>query len=471
MRIKEEINCDGDFWLPSAPDKRISGTLNISDGGKIELEVLGAFHETAGEQTSAINDRGVIERIIGRIEKYGFVTLDGCFYKYRPLFSGDFSKSLLHVGKALLGVAYDDKEPILTKTIQFSVEGVDEWIGLSGINVDYQEETRTAIIKYSPLKEVSLNLNDDMQLLITFSWTHPGFPNITEAKITQKTYFKLLSQQERQLGDFTSLAHKLTTFLCFAIDKPVCINQIAATVKTIRRGPNDQDINNGTPELVSIPLYYASLPYTKEVPKIGWYHMLFRYQRIEVNADRIINNWLQAYARFERALDLYFAVFTGRILYLEDKVVALAHGLEIYHRRTSEETRIDNSEFERLIETLRKLCPEEHQKWLCERLKYGNELSLRKRLQKIAEPFNDFIGDKSERDKLIGSIVDTRNFLTHYDGSLESRAASGDKLVRLYRRMEAIFQLLILQELGFPRTEIQSFLAKNDKLRQKLKAI
>ena len=103
-----------------------------------------------------------------------------------------------------------------------------------------------------------------------------------------------------------------------------------------------------------------------------------------------------------------------------------------------------------------------------EKLKYGNELSLRHRLQRIIEPFKEFIGDKNEPDKLIGSIVDTRNYLTHYDESLKTRAASGDKLIRLYRKMEAIFQLRLLQELGFTRTEIQSIFDKNYKLHKKL---
>ena len=46
MRIKEEIKRSGYFWLPSASEKKLPGTLTISDGGKIELEVVGLFDET-----------------------------------------------------------------------------------------------------------------------------------------------------------------------------------------------------------------------------------------------------------------------------------------------------------------------------------------------------------------------------------------------------------------------------------------
>jgi len=457
LRVKEEIKRPGYFGLPSASEKKIPGTLTISDGGKIELEVVGLFDETAEGQNGAISDRGEFERIVGNIEKYGLVTLDGCFYKHWHPFSSGISKSLLHVSKALLGIAYDDRESLVLNALRFSVEGIDEWVGLSGINVDRQIEERTATITYSPLDEISLNLNNSMKLLIIFSWTLPGFPIITEAKTTKKAGFKLVSQHERLLEDFISIAHKLTAFLCFALDKTVCIDQLAATLNTGESVSSDP-----------IPLYYESLPYTKEVPKLDWHHMLFQYREIEANAEQIINSWLQAYDKIEPVLNLYFGVTTGGLRYLDAKVLALAQGLESYHRRTSDETLMDKGDFENLRETLKVQCPEEHRKWLSEKLNYGNELSLRQRLQKIIEPLKEFIGDKSQQDKLIASIVDTRNYLTHYDESLKAKAASGEKLIHLYYKMEAIFQLRLLQELGFTQTEIKSVLDKSYRLREKL---
>ena len=457
MRIKEEIRRSGYFGLPSASEKKLPGTLKISDGGKIELEVVGLFDETVGRQNDGSNNRGEFERIVGQIEGHGLVTLDGCFYKHWHPFSNGISKSLLHVGKALLGIAYDDQEPLLFNVLQFSVEGIDEWVGLSGINVDYQDEKRTATVTYSPLDEISLNLNNGMKLLISFSWTLPGLPHITEAKITQKACFKLVSQQERPLEDFISIAHKLTIFLCFAVDKTVCIDQMAATSNA-----------DGSEFPSPIPLYYESLPYTKEVPKVYPYHMLFRYPAIKAKTEQILNNWLQIYEKIEPALNLYFGVTTGGLRYLDAKVLALAQGLEIYHRRTSDETRIGNADFEKLREALETQCPEEHKNWLSERLNYGNELSLRQRIKRIIEPFNEFMGDEDQRDTLIRNIVDTRNYLTHYDKSLESRAANGEELLRLYYKMEAIFQLCLLQEVGFTQPEIKSVLEKSYKLRETL---
>lgn len=41
MRFKEPEKLSGFFWVVNKPDKRIPGVLSISDGGGIELEIIG----------------------------------------------------------------------------------------------------------------------------------------------------------------------------------------------------------------------------------------------------------------------------------------------------------------------------------------------------------------------------------------------------------------------------------------------
>jgi hypothetical protein len=373
------------------------------------------------------------------------------------------SKFSFYVNTALIGVAYDDKQIVSLNRFKFSVEGIDEWVGLSGIKVESQIEKRTVSITYSQPEEILLNLKNGMNLSITFSATPPRFPNTTEAKITQKTYFKLVSEQERPLNHFTSAAYKITTLLGFAIDKTVCLEQVSATFDAI-----PQDITNNKTLPVSISVYYESQPYTEIEPKIDRDRMLFRFGQIREDAERIVNNWFDAYEKIDPALNLYFSTKTGAYQYLEGKFLALAQGLETYHRRTSNEKLMDEAE---LTENLIKQCPEKNQKWLSGRLEYGNELNLRKRIKNIIEPFNDIIGTKKQRNKLITTIVDTRNYLTHYNEALESKAASGRDLWLLCLKMEAIFQLRLLQVLGFTQEEVQSVFDHSHQLQQKLKEI
>lgn len=90
---------------------------------------------------------------------------------------------------------------------------------------------------------------------------------------------------------------------------------------------------------------------------------------------------------------------------------------------------------------------------------------------KKLEPFRALLGTSQERSKLIRSIVNTRNHLTHYDKSLESVAVGGRDLWLLCLKMEAIFQLHLLQVLGFKQEEVKSIFDNSIELQQKLKEI
>lgn len=75
MRLPEQMEEAGYFWLPDKIEKKLPGTLRITDTGKITLEVLGLF----GDLVDELNNRQVnLKRIVGVIEEGRFVTLDRC---------------------------------------------------------------------------------------------------------------------------------------------------------------------------------------------------------------------------------------------------------------------------------------------------------------------------------------------------------------------------------------------------------
>lgn len=272
-----------------------------------------------------------------------------------------------------------------------------------------------------------------------------------------------MSTESRGLDEFMSIIHRITTFLCFAIDRTVCLEDITATSNDILTNVGD---DKSIPALIKI--YYKSIPYLKNDLKIDLHRMLFGYRQIEKDAAKIINNWIDAYDRIDPALNLYFSTKVEAQKYLDGKFLALVQGLETYHRRMSTEKLMDEEKFKELVEGIISKCPEENQEWLKGRLMHGNEINLRKRIKSIIEPFKDLVGTKDERSKIISRIVDTRNYLTHYDASLKSKAADGKDLLLLCYKMEAFFQLHFLKVLGFTQEEIKSVLYYSYPLKEKL---
>ena len=418
MRIKEEIKRSGYFWLPSASSEKVPGTLSISDGGHIELEVIGPL--------IAFGD--YVKRIVGQIERDRFVTLDNCRCESQED-SYDIKKSLIRANKAFTGVDYDEDEIPRFNSLTFSIEGIDEWVGMSGFTEGFQFQKDVVTISFQQPPNISIELKNGMQLLMTFHCMPTA--EFFEYKISQKTYFQLVSEDERELKEFLSVAHKITNFLCFAIDQTVYLDSMSATSDDFR-----QDIGGGELRPISINIYSSSGPYSQNQPKIYQDDMLFGFEWIYNDAEKKINNWLKAYEQINPAFDLYFLAKMGAQPTLKARFLALAQGLEVYHRGIN-----------------------------------GGRREFGKRLEDITQPFEDIIRNQTTREELISTIVNTRNYLTHYDRSLESKAAKAADLWPLCLKMELLLQLHFLQLIGFSHEQIDSLLANSIPLRRKLELL
>lgn len=463
MRIEKEYVKTAYFWLPERSDNKIPGILTIKDGGNIELEIIGSFDISRAE----LNNFDNINRIVGNVENGGDITLENCFYIEKSHSFGGIDKSKIIAQQMYGGVAYDKDEKITFNTLSFSVDCIDEWIGISGFANNSYLNLKTTTINYTQPENIIFQLENSMQLEIYFTSSIPLGNQTNEIKITQKAYFKLKSKILKPINDFIDIVYKLTNFMCFAVDDTVSIKDVSATSIELQR-----EIGEGKFYNIPIDIYYSSRPYSEKIPNKSWHQMLFTYGAIQSNAQDIFNNWLNAYDVLSPAIGLFFSTKTNSHKYLEGKFLALAQGLETYHRRTSDEKLMDSNEFDSLVTDIMKKCPLKQQKWLQGRLKYGNEISFSNRITRIIEPFKSKLGNYKQRTKLIRKIVDTRNYFTHYNEDLKAKAATkGDELWSICETMEVIFQLHFLKVIGFNDKEIDNVIENNYPLKEQLNKI
>ncbi|ANF81461.1 hypothetical protein A3K93_04165 [Acinetobacter sp. NCu2D-2] len=459
MRIEKHYKKTGYFWLPGKEDIKIPGVLSIIDGGKAELEIIGHF-----SGIESFNSPDDLDRILGLVEGDGLVTLDHCFYTKKNFTFGGISKSIIFVHKVFSGASWDEDETITFNTFSFEVDCLDEWVGISGIAVNGDDPRLQTTITYIPPEKKIFELANGMALEIGFAYTLPGFLNLKEAKVTQRAYFRLVSKELHELNEFIAIASQITNFMCFAIDDVVSIKNVTATSYEIQRKIGENEYP------VPIKIYYQSTTYVEKVPNKSRHKMLFTFGTIEDNAQHVFNNWLNAYEYLAPAMNLYFSTKMDAQKYLEGKFLALAQGLETYHRRTSNETLMETDAFTKLVEEIINGCPEDKREWLQGRLMHGNELNLGKRLKCIMEPFKEYFGNSSERSKLLRSIVNTRNYFTHYSENLESEAANGADLWEICEKIEAIFNLHFLKVIGFTDEEIMLVVQNSQSLKNRLKS-
>lgn len=444
VRVDEEIKHAGEFWSPDKPEDKFSGILTISDGGDIKLEI--SADKSAFVDFNEVN----VGRIVGRAEKIGYVTLEGGFYLKRNFSfgSGDLANSLLRINKAFLGVGYDAGETALFSNFTFYLEGLDEWLGVSGIKVSYSDDFKTSTITYEPVEDISAFLDSGEEIKIRFGYTLPGLPTTTEAKITQGAYFLISAETPKEIGHFIEIAHKLSNLLCFATGKTLTAKDVLVTL------PLEPLAAGGNPPRVRV--YYASLPYSEVKPKVDRHEVLFSYRDVSSRWEHLLRSWFGAYERLSPALSLYFSTQNGTHKYLDSKFLSLAQCLETFSRRTNSESQMEEGEFLKLRAVLMAACPKVHEEWLEGKLRYANEINLTKRLAALFAPFDRKFGKPKAVKSLVRKIVVTRNYLTHFDESTEGDAVKGRGLWVLCMRLEALFELSMLNLLGFKVDEVEA---------------
>lgn len=472
MKLSELIEETGFFWLPEDPKKKLPGVLRISESGETTLEIISLSHPVG----TMINEHQLgapylgelnrkFKRAVGRTKK-GYVTLEDCFYYTQNFQSSGFTTSTIHSRIVFRGVAYDAEDEITFSEIKFSLEGLDEWLSISGIDVDHNLGTdrwQQGSVHYEPPEEIKFSLTNEMKMIFGFEMSVPTGFSITEARISQRAYIRLKSKKLRPLDDFLSLIFKLHRFFCFAIDRTISIKSVTGYSSELTSDENNRKI--------PITIYYRSTLYSGKTPEIYRHDMLFGYRDIRDINDKLeetFSNWLQNHDSFKEAFNEYFAAKYGAYEYLEGEFLSLVRGIEVLHRKSSQGTEMPEEQFKSLLSGILENIPRDKHKWIKRKLEYANELSLQKRMKEMLKPFQYFYGNEAKRKSFINKVVTTRNYLTHFDGNLAEDAAKGNDLWTLSIKLEALFQLHFLKLIGMDSTFIDNVVRESRNLRRKL---
>ncbi len=424
MRIKNKFKKLGYFWLPSVPDQKVPGTLSISDAGIIKLELIRGFDDNRMGPLFHALTRGpnsteeikYTERIVGYIEhdteyikNNGQVTLDGCYFTgyfsqfQQPIY--DLDKLSILVDRAFIHVEYDEGEIPCFNRFIFSVEGIEEWSGISNFQI-IQRDRKNTTMSYQVPTNISLRLNNDMWLSIKFPRTH-----ILADRISSKTCFELISSNARELNEFISVAEKIRAFLCFAINEMIPFDSTSAALDNRHM----------------IDIYDSRCFYRQDDPKINR-GMLFKFDKIQTDAELIINKWIEVCEDIRPALDLYLTAQEQQ--YLHQIFLTLMQGLEAYHKGVGAYHK--------------RISGKPNKK----------SMFLKNRLMCLSEPLKDRFESENMRDKWLTDVKAARDDLTH-EGKLES-AETYNELSSFIAGGLQLFQVNLLQLIGFSQEDIDS---------------
>lgn len=468
MRLEEPIVANGLFWFPGDPDRKVSGTLRVSENGEATLEMMDS-HLSAFRGMNDIDDP---IRILGITNQSG-VTLDECGFTSWNL--GGLPQTTIRVGVVYWRVHYEEGDDIAFSKVEFSVEHLNKWLHTqpmrslemsddggeqsvaysSGMSYRWSRNEGMSV-EYAPPKDVLIKLLNGMEMRLCFSYRASS--GAFESNITATPYISLESQTERHIDEFHSLVHKICAFLSFSVDRAVALESMTGYSKELigyRGDPTKQ-----VPVEVYFDMSGSSLPQSE----LRISDIFLPYQTVEGQIDAILNRWLESYQidEFEPSINLYSAILSQPDIYLDVKFLFFAQSLEVLHRRVSDETVMSDEEFRCIRSAMLEAVPEKWKDHFCGRLNHANEPSLRRRLRMLLKDFSELYCINSKgRESFANKVVITRNYLTHYDKSLKSEAADDQGLFDLTRKLKSLLQLHFLQLIGLDKQTIAEITRRN----------
>ncbi|MDG2948105.1 hypothetical protein P7L88_06120 [Bisgaard Taxon 10/6] len=423
MKIEKNLEYKGKFKiLTSEQDFEVlNGSISFDDSNKNKITLwvddVRSFPLKLGECFNLISDLSNLKNCI----------LLNCFITSIPSYgSGEVhivaNKVIFDLDSDILGsvLSYLKNSEIYFDGIRFRFDNIDVWANSTKIfEVLNNREENTLEIKCKMRDSILLYENDNVIIQVIFMYNFPGFPIIKNATISESSYIEIICREgssRMTIDELLEYTYYVHSFLDFTIGSLSLINDVFMLFR--------DDKNKIHKSKYIIPS--ASLG--KKDQTLKWLDVNIPLDSL-VSDNKLIylENWINHFEKIRPSIELYRNYKLAGNNSTESKFLWLAQSVEALHRRTCLGTEISENEYEIMKAELKKYCPPNYLKWLENKLKYGNEISFKKRVNEFIDPVWEVLNTKLNnyeanpqfcsnlKKRCKSDIVKYRNEFTHYD--------------------------------------------------------
>lgn len=332
----------------------------------------------------------------------------------------------------------------LYSEIRVRLPGLQIWIGRSGVRQTIIPKTDdsafTVIYSIESLpEEVTAISSVSATLGWGLGWTGSG-DLVSDISVKTSAYLSVRADHPQDLDWYFKQLGKVTTLLSFLASAPMSPDHITAKV-----------FESAVEVEILIALREALYCPHKSAHD---FYML----RNDMGADlgTVFSKWFELYDSIAMPSQLALSVFSSEKLWLHVEFLSLMQALEGFHRATMPGLYTSVEEYDSIRGELSNAIPKgvesAHREALKSRIKYGNEVSLRKRLDALVARVPLAI-----REQILGgdgsvprSWVVTRNYYTHWDEASRDSILDGVEMHRAGVRMKHLLRVLYLDLVGIP---------------------
>ncbi|MGA2915832.1 MAG: HEPN domain-containing protein [Sedimentisphaerales bacterium] len=427
----------GMWWLPENPERKVAGILSVQNRD-IKLDLFDSLKRSNLRDYLSSGNEVFSPKIIQGITDNGKpCTLLNTFLANRNDNSSGVCNESYVVNFLLVGKLYNLTDEIKFSSVSINYTYLEEWLGYQPFKINYNEKPLTA--KFEPPVFFEFDI-DSIDSKITLSGDLiTSIEHFTSFEWNYRAFIKVTPKDYMDYNWYLEIISSIGNLLTLLTGEPIYPKQIKACGSDIEIGAGQK-----TKEIIEFfyGLWGDKLPKT-----IHCNEMIAPLPILKERLNIIFQKWFEKSLLLKPTCDLFFSTFRTKT-YQDAVFLNLVQAIESYHRRKCSGIYVDKEEYAKYEKLMTEAIPHEMPKDLKEsfrrRLRYGNEYALRKRIREIfsnvQKSMLELIANNTE--KFIEKIVDTRNYLTHYDKELESRSIT--KGIDFYYANEKLWLLLIV---------------------------
>jgi len=450
----EKFDTIGSWWLPENPEKTLHGTLSYGPDSGAVLTLMGSF-ETEGKATK-YHEYDIINGDAG-----GGITLFRCSTIEFPMIIWNEStvSTKCYASYVFKGHIFKKTSDIKFRYARINFSHLESWISYPMITSTFKKGIFD--LTTSKFQPIIAKIDDNLQISLNL-FTLPSSElkkDGMEIRIKERAYVDFETRTDIDFETCLEISSIFQQFLTVAVNRPVWMQEF--TIEISDDGESDKPVS----------IFFKAPQILSEKNKyVHPSEMAFSLKNISDRYESVLKNWFEKRQFLGQIFNLYFALQYSEKMYIEHRFLNLVSYLESYHRRQFDGQYLspeNYTDFKRLlIESIPIIADNnfgEFKTKFIRSLEYGNEFSLRTRLKIIYDDSRSIISKYiPNRGQFIDKVVDTRNFRTHFDKTLEKSAISSVNDYYEYNlKLKMLVEICIFKELGFGLDEIDTFFSRN----------
>ena len=459
--LNESFETSGEWFLPETPDRKIAGILRYTPE-QTELQLHESFMPLPG--TIRIGEALKTYPVVYGITRDGeaMTLLNGQQAGWSMKFGSGGLRHPERLVTSLLLIGAHMPPDFSYLEMSFRVPGLQVWLSVPVIDqsLDRDEVTGSTVGSYSVrgmTKERSRVPPIDANLDWYFTWQSNCDP-FRSIAVAVSAWVAIRPDVPRTLHWYLEQHDKISTMLAFLAGSPMSPDCIKALIGEAHRE-------------VYVMVAFRDMKYC---PYVGLYEFFMPRGEIGVDLADIVVRWFETYPKLLMPIQLANSVLASDKLWLHVEFLSLMHALEGLHRALFAGTYMDDNDYESVKKTLGDAIPAglspDHKDALRSRIRYGNQISLRKRLDELVKGLPEEI-----RTIVLGgegsvprNWIDTRNYYTHWDEELRGSVLDTQGMYNANVRLRHLLRVLHLNLMGIPPEAVVKSLRNGSRSSQHL---